>query len=349
MNTFKNDEEPVDAAAVSIISTLIPSYGGTGESPVAGTEPETVTIDETFPVAEEVVPLVAPLSNRGPGAVASDAYEGDGREGAVCRDGAFAILFYIHLGLMLWVGIDVAPKGFDKIDVNFDGIENEIRKGNDVTEEQIQQMKEFIAEVGKFLTIYPKRIFTLLVIPSAFLSFIVAFLITVLIIKPFPRMMVYGCLIESLALMAGLLIYLCVVSRAFMVYVITCLSLLSIMYYISIAWKMVPFAAANLKVALEGCSRNCGIYIVAFVFAKMGVVWVIYWCFTVVGFFSYQVHTCQANHPDADFDMASDNYDNECDPSGFLILMFILSLYWTTTITMVRVLFFLIPDLIEFF
>lgn len=76
----------------------------------------------------------------------------------------------------------------------------------------------------------------------------------------------------------------------------------------------------------------------AFLFAELGFVWVLYWLYVVVGTFAYKNHQCELEHPEANFDMSSPDYDTDiCHPPGLVILGFLLSLYWTNTIIMVRV------------
>lgn len=51
---------------------------------------------------------------------------------------------------------------------------------------------------------------------------------------------------------------------------------------------------------------------------------------------AFQNHQCMLKHPDSNFDMESDDYDDSCDPPVLVVIFFLLSLYWTNTIIMVR-------------
>jgi Plasma-membrane choline transporter len=102
---------------------------------------------------------------------------------------------------------------------------------------------------------------------------------------------------------------------------------------------MVPFAAVNLKVATKGVTQNCGLFLVAFLFMKLGVMWVVFWSYTAVGVAWSYTGSCEDHlHPNstrADA-MRTMEYDDEsCNPPLLSVLFFLLSLYWTVTITMV--------------
>lgn len=301
-------------AYAPIAASVIPSYG---------TDAENVVIDEGDPpVAEEMSPLVTTL-------------DANKDLTPTWRDFPFAVLFYVHFAVMLWLGLIIAPRGFDRIEVNFTAIEDEIRKGDDITEEQLLQVEIFATEAGKYIQVFPERILTYQVYPIGVVAFAISFLVTVFVIKPFPKMMVYGCLIESFALMATLMIAASIASRSIFLWIMTGVSLTAIVYYVMIAWRMAPFAAVNLKVALEGISRNCGMYVVAFIFAKLFLAYIMFWFYTVIGFFGYMGSECAKTHPNATLGAPPDEYDNSCDPPGIVILLLLLSLSWTTTIAMV--------------
>jgi Plasma-membrane choline transporter len=102
---------------------------------------------------------------------------------------------------------------------------------------------------------------------------------------------------------------------------------------------MVPFAAVNLKVATKGVTQNCGLFFVAFLFMKLGVTWVVFWAYTAVGVAWSYTGSCEDGlHPNstrADAMKAMQYDDDACDPPLLSVLFFLLSLYWTVTITMV--------------
>ena len=234
----------------------------------AATYTENVVIDEATPLVSVVV------------------YDDSDQKEAiqpVCRDLPFAIFFAGHAAVMLGLGIFTAPKGFDQLQFNTTSIEEEIRKGDDVTDEDVQEFKQFVTAAIEYLQVYPVRILLYIVVPCCLLAYVFGAISTAFIIKRFPRVAVYGCLISSVAMVAVLMLTSAIASGSDFVFGLTILAIAAAIYYVSVAWRMVPFAAVNLKVALEGMGRNSGMYLVAFLFAELGFVWVIYWFYVVVG------------------------------------------------------------------
>lgn len=201
----------------------------------------------------------------------------------VCRDLPFAILFCVHAIVMAWLGIFTAPQGYDEIKINATAIEEEIRKGDDMTDEDMKEFEEFVSAAAAYLQVYPVRILVYIIVPCCLLAYVLGAVSTAFIIKPYPKIAVYGCLVSAIAWMVVIMIGSAIASGSIFVLVGTGLALAASIYYVSIAWKMVPFAAVNLKIALEGMGRNNGMYLVAFLFAELGFCWVLYWFYTVVG------------------------------------------------------------------
>jgi len=297
--------------------TPVHSYGGAN----------VVAIHNTQDDEEELIPLVNVVVDDpdAPGDPASPEW----------RDLPFALLFWAHLAVMIWLGVAIAPKGFELVHLNLEEIEEEMRKNDDVTEETIGQFDKFVSDVAAYLEIYPARIALCLVVPCCVLAFVFGLLGTSTILKPCPRTIIYSCLVSTILWTVIILLSSAIATGGAFLYIMTGVSLLAVAYYVRLAWRMVPFAAVNLKVALEGIGQNCGIFIVAFLFAEIGFFWVIYWFYVLVGTFSYQNNKCQAEHPDQNFDMDSDDYSHVCDPPAPVFIFFLLSLYWTGTIVMV--------------
>jgi hypothetical protein len=250
------------------------------------------------------------------------------------RDLPFALLFFAQVGIMIWLGVAVAPRGFENLSFNVTAIEDEIRKSesDDFTEEDLQQFKEFASEVVEYGKVYPVRILQYLVVPCDILAYIFAYLTTAFVMKPCVKPLVYSCLVGSLVWTAVVMLSASIASNQPFVYLSTAAMLVAAGYYVSVAWRMVPFAAVNLKVALEGISRNGGMYVVACVFAELGFCWVLYWLYVVVGVSGYQNNECRQAHPNVD----PEKLDDICGMPFVVVLLFLLSLYWTSTALMVR-------------
>lgn len=275
VGTNGSNQTPIVAALAvpTATTTTTATYGTTGnvvmDDSTFGSRAEQVVIDG------EVSPLVVVHHDDEPATQQSME--------PVCRDVPFAILFALHAVVMAWLGISIAPQGCQEILINTTSIEDEIRKSDDVTEEDIQQFEEFVKDAAAYVQVYPLRILVFIVVPCCLLAYILGVTSTAFVIKPFPRFAVYSCLILSILLVVSLLIIGAVMSGSVFVYVTTGLALAATIYYVRIAWKMAPFAGINLKIALEGMGRNSGMYIVAFFFAELGFVWVLYWFYVVVG------------------------------------------------------------------
>ena len=161
----------------------------------------------------------------------------------VCRDLPFAILFLLHAVVMGWLGIFTAPQGYDEIQINTTFIEDQMRQGDDISEEDVQQFQEFVAAAAAYLEVYPLRILLYIIIPCCLLAYAFGAIATAFVIKPHPKEAVYGCLICSVAWMAFILILGTIASHSFFMVVGAGLALTACWYYVSIAWQTVPFAA----------------------------------------------------------------------------------------------------------
>jgi hypothetical protein len=313
--TIKNRSQGTTSQDAPIFATVLTSYG---------TEPQHARLDKATatPVTGEATPLVVPEDsvekvNLGLAPTYSDV--------------PFALLFWAQVGIMIWLGVAVAPRGFEKLSFNATAIEGEMRKNDDVTEEDLRQFEEFAGEVVEYAQVYPVRILLYLVVPCALLAFIFAYFTTAFIMKPYVKPLVYSCLVGSLVWTAVVMLSASIASNQLFVYLSTAAMLVAVGYYVSVAWRMVPFAAVNLKGALEGINRNCGMYVVACVFAELGFCWVIYWIYVVVGVSGYQNCECRRTHPNMD----PETLDDICGPPFVVVLLFLLSLYWTSTVLMV--------------
>jgi len=307
-NSKQGDDVPLAQA--------LPSYGAT--APVA-----VVTMD-----GREDAPLIAAEDDASAPVLLLDTAAADG---PVYRDVWFAVLFWIHFAVMLYLGIAVAPAGYQRIpNFNLTSIEEEIRKSddtNDVSEEDFQKMEEAFDQFAAYIKVYPYRIFMYLVLPCLLVSFGVAFATTVTVIKPCPKPIVYSTLVGSLVAVALVMLSSAIASHALPMWIVTIASLAAVGYYVKLAWRIVPFAAINLKVALEAMGRNWGVYLLAFVFAELGFAWNMYWLYVTVGMSMPTDPKCMED------ETAWENSD-DCSSSPWIFLALLLSLMWTSTILM---------------
>jgi Plasma-membrane choline transporter len=238
----------------------------------------------------------------------------------VCRDLAFAVLFIGHLLVMLWLGSYRAPLGFERMQSN-------------AADPDTQQAMQAVSD---YMSVYPYRILKCIVIPCALAAFGLVYGLTVLVYKNFSRPVTYACLVISLATTCIVTLAGAVSSGSLSAYAMSGLTIALVGYYVSWAWKMVPYAAVNLKVALEGVSLNWGMYLVALCMTMVGLVWLVFWGYTAVGLAAYQHDECMRAHPEYQNNAQVDDSE-ACGIKGSTFVGLVLSLYWTNTVIMVSV------------
>lgn len=281
----------------------------------------TVYGTETVAIDEDATPLILYHYE-------TDTPNPSDNEIPVFQDVFFAILFWVHLLFMVWLGVEVAPTGYEKIDINWTMIEQKIKEGDDVTEEDFTKFEDFLGQATDFLEVYPYRIVVYLVVPCLLISFLLALLATATLIKPFPKPIVYASLIGSVLGTILVLGSFALSTGSLLSILLAGLMLMGVGYYVKIAWRMVPFAAVNLKVALEGIGKNLGVYLVAFLLSQLGFVWNIFWVYILIGVSALKDTECLNDHPEATLD------DDTCSPPVLVVAGFLLSLYWTSTVIM---------------
>jgi len=112
--------------------------------------------------------------------------------------------------------------------------------------------------------------------------------------------------------------------------------LMSIMgvYYATSVWHKVPFATANLKIALASIRDNCGLWILAYAVTLKSCVWSFLWCSAVLEMTIFSpgwVYDCVP----ADNDDGIPSSDDLCVISTrgkFIALGMILSFFWTSEV-----------------
>jgi hypothetical protein len=284
---------------------------------------------ETVVIVDEETPILLAEAQF------EEAFKLDGPP--ACQDFFFALLFYAHFLLMIWLVVAIAPQGFDKIDLNYTIIEDVIRKSDDITEEQFLQFQGFVSQLTSFLQVYPLRIFLFLIVPCSLLAFLTTWFVAIVLYRRFPKLLLYCCLLKPLLLVAAGAIAIASLSGSVLGWFFPVIAIIVMFYYTAIAWRYVPYAAVNIKVALTGIFPNWGVLILAGGFAKLGIIWFIYWLYVIIGVFSYKDNQCREAHPERNFDITSPDFDNSCHPPIMVVLLFLLSLYWTSVVTTVCV------------
>jgi Plasma-membrane choline transporter len=252
------------------------------------------------------------------------------------RDVPWAVLFLLHWITLIWLGVWVAPKGYDALDawdVNMTDFTNELKQNEDdvLNEDTVVDFESFMDQMADFWPVYPLRVVSYLILPGLMLSFLVSFMFTAMVIRPHALPFVYSTMAGSVIVTAIVAITWAVMSRSALVWFLAIVALCVVGYFIKESWRLVPFTAINLKVALTGISINWGMYLIALFFSTMGFLWNIYWLYILVGLSATSLGHCDDNH-----NSDADHGGNDCDPPILVILLLMLSLYWTSTVIMVR-------------
>lgn len=244
------------------------------------------------------------------------------------RDAPCGVAFLIHLSIFVWLGASVAPSGYDELCLNMTSIEDELRgdDNNGMTEEDLDNLVEFVGYAMDYVKVYPARILLYQYLPCMVLTFVIAYVATTFFLRPCAHVLMYLGLLCTAIVAYVFLAWWCL-------FVITPNAIgfgmfvfLGIVFakFVRSAWRMVPFAAVNLKVALEGVGRNCGLYVIAALQLVLGFVWVVFWLYTVVGLLIVQLKSCAEE--------MGDEAEHACSPNLLIILGSLLSFYWTSAV-----------------
>ena len=261
------------------------------------------------------------------------------------RDLPFLILFLAHLAVIL--GLAIAYGGrttqlYSKIDYNVSHWQTLI-DDDTTSEEDWKQFEDIASTAQSWVPVYFPRIAYNIILPSALVAYVVSYIWTAVILPACPTAMVVSALLGSVAWTLLLTITVGMASGFNLFAMLFCgLVMGCVGYYLKMVWKLIPFAAVNLNVALRGISANCGMYIVAFIFSMVGFVWTLLWVCTVVGYMQAMDESYQAAHP-RPANMSKKEYsEQEGNDSinGFAMFAFLVSLYWTSQVLLVSYLRF---------
>jgi hypothetical protein len=257
------------------------------------------------------------------------------------RDLPFLILFLVHLAII--VGLAIAhgrhtTELFNKIDYNVSDWQTLV--DDDTTSEEVwKQFEDVLSTARSWVPVHFPRILNNIILPSALVAYFVSYIWTAAILPAWPTAMVVTSLFGSIALALVLTITVGMASGFKLIAMLLCgLAIAGAAYYVASVWRLIPFAAVNLSVALRGISANCGMYIVAFIFSIVGIFWTLLWVCTVVGCMQARDESYQAAHPrPADMSKEEYSFQEEIDSmDGFVMFAFLVSLYWTSQALLVR-------------
>jgi Plasma-membrane choline transporter len=299
-----------------------------------------VTIDGDAAAIDEATPLVPSDSslNR-----PLDQPEGgqSGPEktidGPVFRDWPFAVLFYVHIAAMVYVGVVYSTAGYHRIanDYDFDMVKHEIEKNDDVNPQDMAQLETFVEEAYAYLHGYPQRIVLYSVLPTAVLLLVVTDMILAWCLLKCTRFWVTKTLLGSASLTVVAMVALVIAVPSVFVVILACIVIGASVYFTWSVWSIIPFLSVNLKIALEGMRSNMGTYMWALLLSDISSFFVLAWFYVLFGVSFYESLTCEDRmHPDEKVHLEGlgKTDPDECSMNGWTFVLLLLSLFWTTSV-----------------
>jgi uncharacterized membrane protein len=274
-------------------------------------------------------------------------------QGAVFRDVFWAILFWLQIAIIFYLGFYVSPKGYEMmedVDFNITLIHDFIQDNadDDLKPEDLENFIEFVKELQDWWAVYPSRVLQTFVIPMCYLSFFFVVVTTHFVIRPCTLFLVKSSLKATLATVV-LVVLACIIASPSVGCILFGLLVIggAAFFIAKVFWPKIPFAATNLQIALNGICGNFGTYVFALIFAELRVAWVLFWCYTTVGLLHYQNTQCDdSNNNDPPgrhlveqvetkgqaITMGDLNSTSTCGATFWTFLALLLSFYWTYTV-----------------
>lgn len=269
----------------------------------------------------------------------------------VYRDVVWALLFLVHLGVMIFLGVVYGSFGVDSAAayMNTTDWKQEIEAEMD-DDEAIHQVEAFAKQVEAYVEVYPMRIFSFIVVPCALLASGFCYFGTAFVIPSCPTAIVQFSLLGSIGWTIALTLLMSISTGSVFAWLMSAGLIAIVVYYVRIVWNLIPFASVNLKVSLKGVSVNWGLYIIAFLFSVLGFIWAIFWAYVAIGVLGHeQLETYTGDSstaPDTEDDDDDVYYESRGDrpQQGFTIFLLLVSLYWTSTVLLVSSCFVVASD-----
>eukprot|EP00567_Pseudictyota_dubia_P001097 CAMPEP_0197466222 /NCGR_PEP_ID=MMETSP1175-20131217/64928_1 /TAXON_ID=1003142 /ORGANISM="Triceratium dubium, Strain CCMP147" /LENGTH=534 /DNA_ID=CAMNT_0043002253 /DNA_START=53 /DNA_END=1657 /DNA_ORIENTATION=+ len=251
-----------------------------------------------------------------------------------CRNPIMALLFIAHLVVIALTG---AKYGTFSLPEELESAADYAAKAADSVVDYEEDVLNG-QEEGEFWRGVALR----LALPCAAFSFIVAYVVAAFVLPKCAQAAVRLCLFLSFFVTVGLAVAFSIQYPIWWVYTISgILSVLAAVYTCKV-WKLVPFAVANLKVAIKGMTENGGTYIIALIFAILAFIWAIGWFYVANGVYALREvygKSSLCDDPEAaaaagvsinglDCEQTSD----EVAKFGGIMFGLLVSLYWTIAV-----------------
>jgi hypothetical protein len=239
-----------------------------------------------------------------------------------CKDVLWAILFYAHLGVILFVTIRYAPMMSQDVAVNYSGgayrklsstlrlleEEDDGAESNNYDGTVEGETVAFDLDMTAVLTIVALAGLAALLVSSAAVGLMMAFPKPLIKMALFFNLFLTGA-VAIMSLLAGAILPAIMIGLLFLVN----------LCYIRAVWSRIPFAAANLITAITAVKSNMGLTFFAYNNLFVTFFWSVWWSIAFVAT-TYVVANCNA--------------EGYCENqmNGGLIFLFLVSFFWTAQV-----------------
>jgi hypothetical protein len=235
----------------------------------------------------------------------------------IYRDVGFALLFLGHLAV--FSVIDVFYGAWPAVHID------------DTTSDG---MASFSEKMNQYLPTIAA------VIPgSAVLAFVFTYITTAQLLTHYPTLLVKASLYGSLLMYIISSISLFAYHPRIWTFIVAVLLVAVNIWYFLAFYSFIPFAAANLKLAVQAVSSNFGIYFISFVLGLVGCIWTVFWTYTANGLGLFDtsdsdstIDTSTATTKATDYYYYSQEDTNADIALGLKGFGLILSFYWTLNV-----------------
>lgn len=344
----------VEVPASEVVPIVLASENDNAVSPPLYATAQIVSIDDEYEednneLYDESTPLFFGMMNTTYGANATDQDKDDDDDTVPrFRDWFFAVAFIAHLCFVFfYIERKYSRSGYDNLNVNIASLEDALEMVDDIPSQDLQEMERFIEQTGPYMNTFLERVLYYTVIPCAELSFVFVFVMLAFVIKPYTRMATLATLSVMVVGTAITMIFILTPGPSFFSFIIFCFIVGGLVYFLKIVWPMIPYASINLKCALHGLHANSGTYLLALLFAELSFAWIAYWFYIFLGTAFYYSEHCDEGPPDDAFNHPRhlqqqqgegglDDASGDCKGQGANFWFLILSLYWTSSVILVR-------------
>eukprot|EP00590_Aulacoseira_subarctica_P007582 CAMPEP_0172414412 /NCGR_PEP_ID=MMETSP1064-20121228/1069_1 /TAXON_ID=202472 /ORGANISM="Aulacoseira subarctica , Strain CCAP 1002/5" /LENGTH=480 /DNA_ID=CAMNT_0013151067 /DNA_START=22 /DNA_END=1464 /DNA_ORIENTATION=+ len=207
------------------------------------------------PPVVQGVAVASPYDHNNPSSTNDSQFNGSRgeKQPTRCRDPFFALLFYGQLGAMIACAIIYGPAAYQQYQF----------QGTSISGDASGYMK-LASIVG-----------------------VVAFVLSGIMLSVMmciPQFMIKLALFFSLAMWIAYAV-LAFMAANVVAGILGIIFVLLTMCYIRAVWSRIPFATANLVTGITAIKSNCGITLVAYFFAVLGVAWYYLWTLVTMGVF----------------------------------------------------------------